>query len=101
MCPKIFKICRIAPSICECYECASKLYGSFCFTSRNANGVIEVLWLKKLMTEIRFSPKLPTQLTCDNKAVISISKNKMQHDRTKHVEVDQYFIKEEIEEGIF
>ena len=37
---------------------------------------------------------------CDNKAAIQISENPVQHDRTKHVEVDRHFIKEKIEAGI-
>jgi hypothetical protein len=32
-------------------------------------------------------------LFCDNKAAIDISHNHVQHDRTKHVEVDRHFIK--------
>ncbi|XP_021985384.1 uncharacterized protein LOC110881430 [Helianthus annuus] len=37
---------------------------------------------------------------CDNKAAIQISENPVQHDRTKHVEVDRHFIKEKLESGI-
>lgn len=33
------------------------------------------------------------RLYCDNKAVISIAQNPIQHDRTKHVEIDRHFIK--------
>ena len=40
------------------------------------------------------------QIFCDNKAAISIAENPVQHDRTKHVEIDRHFIKEKIEEGI-
>ncbi|RVW77933.1 Retrovirus-related Pol polyprotein from transposon RE1 [Vitis vinifera] len=36
---------------------------------------------------------------CDNKATISIAKNPVQHDRTKHVEIDRHFIKEKLEGG--
>ena len=63
-----------------------------------AKGITEVLWIKKLIIEIGFPPQLPSQLKCDNKAVISISENPVQHDRTKHVEVDRHFIKEKIED---
>nr|GFA62339.1 putative reverse transcriptase, RNA-dependent DNA polymerase [Tanacetum cinerariifolium] len=41
-----------------------------------------------------------TQIICDNKAAIQISKNPVQHDRTKQVEVDRHFIKEKLEAGI-
>ena len=37
---------------------------------------------------------------CDNKVAVSISENPVQHDRTKHVEVDRHFIKEKLEGGI-
>lgn len=40
---------------------------------------------------------LPTPLQCDNKALISISEHTVQHDRTKHIENDRYFIKEKLE----
>jgi len=39
------------------------------------------------------------KLYCDNKAAISIAHNPVQHDRTKHVEIDRHFIKEKIEAG--
>ena len=39
-------------------------------------------------------------LLCDNKAAIDISHNPVQHDHTEHVEVDQHFIKQILEEKI-
>nr|GEV92049.1 ribonuclease H-like domain-containing protein [Tanacetum cinerariifolium] len=52
------------------------------------------------VSEIGFPPRGSTQIMCDNKAAIEISKNSVQHDRTKHVEVDRHFIKEKLETGI-
>ena len=42
----------------------------------------------------------PIQFYCDNQSAISISKNPVHHDRTKHVEIDRHFIKEKIEENV-
>ncbi|XP_068638415.1 beta-glucuronosyltransferase GlcAT14B-like [Aristolochia californica] len=39
-------------------------------------------------------------LHCDNKAAIAIAHNPVQHDRTKHVEVDRHFIKENLDAKI-
>lgn len=44
--------------------------------------------------------EVPMRLYCDNKAAISIAHNLVQHDRTKHVEIDRHFIKEKLEGGI-
>jgi hypothetical protein len=52
-----------------------------------AKGLCELLWLKRLLTEIGFAPNCEMDLFCDNKAIIDISHNPVQHDRTKHVEV--------------
>lgn len=40
------------------------------------------------------------QFFSDNKAPLEISWNLVYHNRTKHVEVDQHFIKEMIESGV-
>jgi hypothetical protein len=57
-------------------------------------GLCELLWIRRL----GFAPTLEMELFCDNKVSIAISHNPVQHDRTKHVEVDQHFIKENLEE---
>lgn len=64
-----------------------------------AQGICELLWLKKLLKELGMKIEEPMKLFCDNKAAISIANNPVQHDRTKHVEIDRHFIKEKLEEG--
>jgi hypothetical protein len=43
---------------------------------------------------------MPMKLYYDNKVAISIAHNHVQHDRTKHVEIDKHFIKEKLKAGI-
>ncbi|RVW98726.1 Retrovirus-related Pol polyprotein from transposon TNT 1-94 [Vitis vinifera] len=42
----------------------------------------------------------PIRLFCDNKAACDIAHNSVQHDCTKHVEVDRFFIKEKLDDKI-
>ena len=37
---------------------------------------------------------------CDNQSAISITHNHVQHNRTKHVEIDWHFIKEKLDAGL-
>ncbi|CAN6557534.1 unnamed protein product [Malus baccata var. baccata] len=65
-----------------------------------AHGICEVLWLRKLLDGLGFKAKEATSLYCDNKSAREIAENPVQHDRTKHVEVDRHFIKEKLENKI-
>ncbi|CAM8941118.1 unnamed protein product [Rhodiola kirilowii] len=65
-----------------------------------AQGVCELLWLKSLLHDLGIELTSPMKLYCDNKAAIDISQNPVQHDRTKHVEVDRHFIKEKLDANI-
>lgn len=65
-----------------------------------ALGICELLWIKQLLGELKIVWNQPMKLYSDNKAAISISHNPVQHDRTKHIEIDRHFIKEKLEEGV-
>ena len=65
-----------------------------------ALGVCEALWLSLLLRDLRYPPRQPIRLYCDKKATCDIAHNPIQHDRTKHVEVDRFFIKEKLDEKI-
>ena len=65
-----------------------------------AHGVCELLWLRTMLDELGYPVREPMKLYCDNKAAISIAHNPVQHDRTKHVEVDRHFIKEKLNLGL-
>ncbi|KAE8723356.1 MORC family CW-type zinc finger protein 3 isoform 2 [Hibiscus syriacus] len=64
-----------------------------------AQGVYELLWLRRILEELKVERDKPMKLYCDNKSAISIAQNPVQHDMTKHVEIDRHFIKERLENG--
>ena len=65
-----------------------------------AKGICELLWIQRLLQELRVPQTTPMKLYCDNKAACDIAHNPVQHDRTKHVEIDRHFIKEKLEARI-
>lgn len=60
-----------------------------------AQGICE-FGLKHLVEELGVKVETPMKLY--NKAAISISHNPVQHNRTKHVEINRHFIKEKSRE---
>lgn len=64
-----------------------------------SQGICEGIWLKRVLHEIGILNSDPIKVLCDNQSAISIAKNPVHHDRTKHVEIDRHFIKENIENG--
>ena len=53
---------------------------------------------ERLLNELKISVDKSMKMFCDNQASISIAKNPVHHDKTKHVEVNRHFIKENVEE---
>ncbi|KAJ0580529.1 putative RNA-directed DNA polymerase [Helianthus annuus] len=64
-----------------------------------ATTVSEVLWVRFLLKELDEPPSKPTTLYCDNQAARHIANNPVFHERTKHVEMDCYFVRERVESG--
>jgi hypothetical protein len=54
----------------------------------------------KLLEDLKVNHGVKMKLWCDSKSVISIVNNPMQHDRTKHVKIDRFFIKEKLKSGL-
>lgn len=65
-----------------------------------AFGLCEVLWLRIILEDLRIQVQGSIGLWCDNQSAISIAHNPVQHDMTKHVEIDQHFIKEKLESSL-
>jgi len=60
----------------------------------------EVTWLVRLLTDLSISPPLPIDLFSDSQAAIQIAKNPVFHERTKHVELDCHFVRQQFMAGI-
>ncbi|RVW65275.1 Retrovirus-related Pol polyprotein from transposon RE1 [Vitis vinifera] len=54
------------------------------------------IWLLYLC----YLSRQPIRLFCDNKVACDIAHNPVQHDSTKHIEVDRFFIKEKLDDKI-
>ena len=63
-------------------------------------GMCGLLWLKKLLEKLRIKIEGPMKLYYDNKTTINIANNLVQHDKTKHVEIDKHLIKEKLKSGL-
>ncbi|GKC02400.1 retrovirus-related pol polyprotein from transposon TNT 1-94 [Tanacetum coccineum] len=67
-------------------------------TRRSTSGSAQFLG-DKLLTDYNFQfNKIP--LYCDNKSVIALSCNNVQHSRAKHINVRYHFIKEQVENRV-
>ena len=64
-----------------------------------AQGICELLWMKIVLDDLKIKYEVPMKF-CDNKSTISIAHDPIQHDKTKHIEVDWHFIKEKLKSGL-
>ncbi|GKC77725.1 retrovirus-related pol polyprotein from transposon TNT 1-94 [Tanacetum coccineum] len=59
----------------------------------------QVLWMRSQLTDYgRGFNKIP--MYCDNKSVIALCYNNVQHYRSKHIDIRFHFIKEQVENGV-
>ncbi|GJU48219.1 ribonuclease H-like domain-containing protein [Tanacetum coccineum] len=57
-----------------------------------ANVVTETAWLRNLLRELHSPLSTATLVYCDNVSTIYMPANSVQHQRTKHIEIDIHFI---------
>jgi len=55
----------------------------------------ELTWITRLLTKLQVSYQTP-QLLCDNQSAVTIAHNPVFHNRTKHMEIDIFFVRETI-----
>lgn len=64
-----------------------------------ANGVAEATWLRQLLLELHAPLRRATLVYCDNISAVYMSSNPIQHQRTKHIEIDLHFVRERVAAG--
>jgi hypothetical protein len=64
-----------------------------------ANGVAEACWLRQLLQELHAPLSKSTLVYCNNVSTVYLSTNHVQHQRTKHVEIDLHFVRERVAIG--
>jgi hypothetical protein len=64
-----------------------------------ANDVAEVCWLRQLLQELHAPLTKSTIVYCDNISAVYLSTNLIQHQRTKHVEIDLHFMRKHVAIG--
>jgi len=64
-----------------------------------ANGVAEACWLRQLLLELHCPLRRATVVYCDNVSAVYLSTNPVQHQRTKHVEIDLHFVRDRVALG--
>jgi hypothetical protein len=64
-----------------------------------ANGVAEATWLRQLLLELHSPLQRATLVYCDNISAVYMTSNPVQHQRTKHIEIDLHFVRERVAIG--
>ena len=64
------------------------------------HAITKLTWLRILLSKLGFGLKKPMVLFCDNTIAIEIANNSVQHDQTKHIELDRNYIKDKLVFGI-
>ncbi|GJV94236.1 pentatricopeptide repeat-containing protein [Tanacetum coccineum] len=63
------------------------------------NAVAETCWLRNLLHELYTPLSSTTIVYCDNVSVVYLSSNPVQHQRTKHIEIDIHFVRDLVAAG--
>ena len=59
----------------------------------------QVIWMQRQLVDLGVEVKLPMSVLCDNQSAIDLSKNPVQHSRSKHIDIQYHFIKDQVKEG--
>ena len=60
----------------------------------------EVMWLRRLTSELKNGPTKATVLYEDNQSAIAMTRNAQFHGRAKHIAIRNHFVREKVSEGV-
>ncbi|XP_022040458.1 uncharacterized mitochondrial protein AtMg00810-like [Helianthus annuus] len=64
-----------------------------------ANVVAELCWLRNLLLKLQRPLRTASIVYCDNISAVYLSGNHVQHQRTKHIELDIHFVRDLVQHG--
>nr|GEZ98374.1 hypothetical protein [Tanacetum cinerariifolium] len=64
-----------------------------------ANVVAKIAWIRNLLCELHTPLFTTTLVLCDNVSAVYMSANPVQHQRTKHIEIDIHFVRDFFAKG--
>ncbi|GJY51015.1 ATP-dependent DNA helicase PIF1 [Tanacetum coccineum] len=64
-----------------------------------ANVVVETAWIRNLLRELHSPLLTATLVYCDNVSAVYMSANLVQHQCTKHIEIDIHFVRDMVKAG--
>jgi hypothetical protein len=59
----------------------------------------EAIWLRKLISDLFDQIPESTIIYCDNQSCIRLPEQPVFHERSKHIEIKYYFIRDKVQEG--
>ncbi|GJY55101.1 hypothetical protein Tco_0446765 [Tanacetum coccineum] len=60
---------------------------------------VQILWMRSQLSDYGFAYN-HVPMYCDNKSVIALCCNNVQHSRSKHIDIRHHFIREQVENGV-
>ena len=60
----------------------------------------EAIWLRRLLGELGWDQEKPTKIYEDNQGTIAMSKNPVNHSRTKHIDIKYHFVRDAVQNNI-
>ena len=88
-----FLVGRLVSSLSKKQVCISKsiVEAEYVAVANNCN---QVMWMKKMLKDIRIEIEEIVIIYYDNTSIVSISKNLVLHSKTKHISIKYHVLRE-------